>query len=202
MAAKSHSYKRSMRNFSAFKVYLRGFSLLISLSLVLSVIAYLQGGTARHFIDQQMSYFLGVQPTHRQNIRPAPSKSVSLRLCKTRVESVEWSNGGRIFEETSQNKPRWMSVVAGGTARELNTIDVEKWFGINCVLRVLPIDKNPDSSFHNFLSLTFVGGETEQIKKNSSGEFLFGLQAFRSQELIHSLSELYQLGEFNLPEPK
>jgi hypothetical protein len=191
-----------MRNFSVFKVYARGFSLLLSLALVLSVISYLHGGAARKIIDQQMANYFGVQPIQRPNVRAHPQKTIGLRLCKTRVESVEWSNGARIFEDTSQNKPRWMSLLPGGTARELNTIEVEKWFGINCVLRVLPLEGNHSLDFKSFLSLSFVGGETEQIKKNSVSDFLFGPQAFRSQEVNHSLSELYQLGEFNLPEPK
>jgi hypothetical protein len=202
VVAKSHGYKSSMRNFSAFKIYLRGFSLLISLSLVLSVIAYLQGGTARRFIDQKMADYLGVQPTHPHQLHAPLVKSIGLRICKTRIESIEWSSGARIFEDTSQNKPRWMSLVPGGIARELNTIEIEKWFGINCVLRVLPLEPNQSMSFHHFLKLTFVGGESEDLKKGSSGELLFGPQAFKSQEVTRSLSELYQLAEFALPEPK
>ncbi len=184
-----------MKKFNAFKVYLRGFSLLLSLVLVLSVIAYLRGGSARNFIDHQMSEFLGVQP-------PPHQPTQNFRLCKTRIESLEWANGARIYEDVSQAKPRWMSQDQGGKARELNSLEIEKWFGINCQVRVRVEKAVNIGCITPYLKIKFVGDEIDELQKARDSHFLTGTDYFKSTELDQSLEELYKLGDFDSPPPK
>ena len=97
-----------------------------------------------------------------------------------------------------------MSQVAGAVPRELDSLEVEKWFGINCVIKVFKLaslgselSKQPD-----YLLIKFVDGTLTHIKKSAGSEFLLDQDFFRSPELLSSLRELYNLGGIDLQESK
>ena len=168
------------------KIYLRAFSMIISLAIVLSVIAYLRRGSFHHFITRHAQDF-GMSP-------PSPLHSRNYRICRTRIESMEWVSGSRIYEDKSGRKPRWMSVSAGAEPRELDYLEVEKWFGINCVIKVGMM--NPQLSHKlslepDLLTIRFVDQRVVHVKKSISDEFLFDQDFFKSIELTNSFAELY-----------
>ena len=186
-----------MKNFSALKVYLRALSLIMSLLLVLTVIGYLQSPTFHHYVDSKsQDWGLTAGPP-----TSSMGKGQPLRLCRTRIQSLEWSNHSRIFEDSSHSKARWLSQVPGAAPRELDSLEVEKWFGINCVVKVFkipPFDLGPD-----FLIVQFVDGTGAHLKKTAvASDFAIGSEYFRSPELASSLSELYKLGGIDLAEPR
>ena len=150
---------------------MRAFSLIISLLLVVSVITYLQGGSFHHFIERK-SRELGLSGGGPP---PLALKSRSFRLCKTRIASLEWSNHVRIFEDKSGTKARWMSQ-SPGTAQphELDYLDIEKWFGINCVVKVTPLEGAKElSQLGDFLVLQFVDGSVSHLKRLAGHETIY-----------------------------
>ncbi len=171
--------------------------MILSLLLVIAVISYLEAGSFRRFIDSK-SQELGLTQAPLQNLN---GKSESFRICHTRVESVEWSNHARIFEDKSKAQARWLSQVPATAPSELNALEVEKWFGINCVVKIFKSTGASLSNRPDDLLISFVDGSIKHIKR-SGNDFLFDNESFRSPELASSLSELYRIGSFDLAEPK
>ncbi len=185
------------------KVYFRAVSLLISLAMVLAAIAYLHGGSFRTLIESKSrEWGFGGAGEHALIV----TKSTSFRLCRTRIDSIEWSNHVRIFEDKTGTKAKWMSQASSSAnARELDYLDIEKWFGINCEVRVRPWPEANQSRLAkqiDFVVFHFVDGATSHIKRTLDAGFLFDQSFFKSTELANSLSELYQLGSIDLPEPR
>ena len=194
-----------MKEFNAFKVYARALSLVVSLSLVLGVIAYLQGGSFHKFIEMK-SKELGLSGEDHTQTHTKLAKSLSFRLCKSRIASLEWSNHAKIYEDKSSPKAKWMAQDFGsGEPRELDYLDVEKWLGINCMVRVIPLQAfvaSQPSGLPDFLVVRFIDGSISHVKKSKISDFQFDDQFFQSGELARSLSELYRLAGIKNPEPR
>ena len=163
---------------------MRALSLVVSLSLVMGVIAYLQGGSFHKFIEMK-SRELGFGGAEHNQTQTKLAKSHSFRLCRTRIASIEWSNHAKIYEDKSTPKAKWMAQEVGSTeARELDYLDVEKWLVINCMVRVMPLQSFSASQspvISDFLVIRFIDGSISHIKKSKVSDFQFDDKFFQEK---------------------
>lgn len=176
-----------MKSFRIKSILFRVFLLVISLTGVLWTLRYTQNHP-QMFND----IFNGPSKTTKHLSMPAQNMR-PFRLCESRILSIEFNDGSKIFEDKTQAKARWMSQIKDSAAIELDYIEIEKWFGINCVIKSNPLESF-DFSNSDHIKIQFVDGKEMLISTNPNSNFEVQLDSqksiFHSNELSESLNEL------------
>lgn len=120
-----------------------------------------------------------------------PSDSIRISWCETRVEALTLPSNLELYQEGYQ----WLSQRGEEAERELNFIEVEKWFGRYCRLRGLRKDRDlvDIASLSPALHIKFITGQEEVIYQDSDQLYVWRDRAFKSEELTVALRELEKL---------
>jgi hypothetical protein len=122
----------------------------------------------------------------------------TLKLCRSRVQSLIWPDGRKIEERVDGLKMDWMA--HDPSPRLLNYLDMEKWLSQHCEITTQGLQSRDRalSAYLPFLTIKFVDGSTLQIQQ-SPGEpelFLIDHQLVRSGDLLKASNELAVLAQF------
>ena len=111
-----------------------------------------------------------------------------LTWCQTRVQSMESPSGFKIY----QDKLKWLT--GDSNPREVNFLDVEKWFGRNCSLKIKPLGKATTdiNTFQTALIVNFIKGGSERFLNLPQEPHIYSWkgQVFRSPQLKQALDQL------------
>jgi hypothetical protein len=114
--------------------------------------------------------------------------SMLLNLCSTRVRSVQFPDGLRIFEEGRDWKAE------KGSVKTLDSVAVEKWLARHCHVRGQPAVSHVASAWQKLMTIEYVDGQKREFQK-ADRYFASNGQVFVSTELEAALAELRLLPE-------
>jgi hypothetical protein len=120
-------------------------------------------------------------------------------ICRTRIVSFAWSPERRIEEKKEGLKLIWLAY--SPDAREIGTIEVEKWLSLHCQIRIKPIDGVIESeSSPKELTLSYVDGSKAVIRRYAGARYdlreLGEARPVRSLDFEAALAELEAIGGF------
>jgi hypothetical protein len=114
-------------------------------------------------------------------------------LCATRVKSLKTAQG----VELAESGMTWVKK-KGGVETKLDPVEVEKWFGHNCSPKIedlRPVASTELQAATPILTLNFIQGASETIRKSPSGSYIWKQISFHSQQLDNALNDLLNLRE-------
>lgn len=119
--------------------------------------------------------------------------------CVNRVGSIKFNGLGHAGVEIAQSSRRWLETKS---ERELNFLEVEKWFGRFCSVKVDQVSslsgfESKAEEFAPALEVHFIDGNLKRFEKSKNGWWRVNNTIFRSQEFdqgILSLSKLLPVG--------
>ena len=116
-------------------------------------------------------------------------------VCKTRVRAVVWPDGRRIEESKTDIRARWMAV--DPQSREINGLDVEKWFSRHCeiVVRESGDAKTATDGFGNYVTFEFIDGTKTDFLRNEKGVIRADERQFVSPDFDAAVAELVSLAQ-------
>lgn len=123
-----------------------------------------------------------IAPTHQR-----------VDLCENRVRSLKTSNGLEVFE----NGLNWFSR-KNSAEKKLDPVSVERWFGKNCSVFVedlRPAASKDVEAATPVLILDFIQGAPAEVKRISTGEFIWKQISFHSKQFEEALVQLAELQE-------
>jgi len=115
--------------------------------------------------------------------------SKKLDWCETRVSSFHLLNGPNIFQKDN----KWLNKSDDKT-RELDFLEVEKWFGKYCsVTAFMRAGSSDNITDQPIAKVSFIDGKAQDFLMSPTGWFVWQGNHFRSPELTEAFLELRQL---------
>lgn len=139
----------------------------------LVVIIYTSHALSTRGLPSSLGSFLGMGPS--------TNAILNVSWCDTRVTSIEFEPGQKIFQEGY----KWYSQTAGQSPTELNFLAVEKWFAEYCKVKAKNASDVPASGIAAVIE--FIDGRREMIKTAGNGLFRWRDRSFESTELEQGL---------------
>ena len=129
-----------------------------------------------------------------------PVEFQSFSLCPNRIQGFVWPDGRRLEEAKDGAKVRWL--VFEPKAREVASLEVEKWLGQHCQVKIRPILRATLQKF-NFdraFLVRYLDHSEAKLERSGSNVFRVGEQLFRSEDLSSAIDELEQIAKFKKPD--
>ena len=101
---------------------------------------------------------------------------------------MSWSNGKEIRETREGLKSKWMAF--DPQPHEIGYLEMEKWLSRHCQIIVEPTTQPPAAQFKSFMTIRYIDGSELHIKRGSATLFLFGDQAYLSEDFRSALDEI------------
>lgn len=111
-----------------------------------------------------------------------------MSLCPTRIHAISWLDGKEVRETREGLKSKWM--VFDPRPREIGYLEMEKWLSRHCQIVVESTTKPPATQFESFMIIRYVDGSELHIKHGGTVLFLFGNQAYLSEDFRSALDEI------------
>lgn len=186
----------------------------IVLSLLLAVILFSMKAITPDKVDRAFSNMgleLKTSPVASGAVvgeKSQASSSISgeprkIQICKTRIQSIEFSEGHQIFEEADGLTMRWMSIRIGAATerqapqkRVMDYIAMEKWLGKYCVFDAKHADGR-GLGLQKIATINYVDGSNEELLLASNGLVLWHGELFEVSNFESAWAELKKISGLN-----